>query len=142
MALRIGPDRGDLFVGDAAGDEPHQPLAVVADHTEGAVAGAGEFAGGGDDVVEGAGQVKIGADADHRVEQRPETFLGVHDLVDTAQQLLQQGVQADPRQPRELQRTFVPCPRLLRAPMSPTYGSPTADVNRLGHTQRHCFHRE
>ena len=53
---------------------------------------------------------------DHRVEQRAEPFLGVHDLVDAAEQLLQQRVEPHPRQGRELQRTLVPRTRLLPVP--------------------------
>ena len=90
------------------GDEPAEPLAVRADHAEGAVAGAGELTGGGDDPVEGAGQVEVGADADDGVQQGTQPLLGVHDLVDAAEQLLQQGVEPDPGQPGELQRTLVP----------------------------------
>ena len=134
MALGVRADRGDLLVGDAVGDESDQALAVMTDDTERAVPGAGELAGGGDDAVQGAGEIEVGADTDHGVEQRPEAFLGVHDLVDPAQQLLQQSVQADPRQPGELQRTLVPCPSWPVC--APTHGftvrSPPADGNRIG----------
>jgi len=43
VALGVRADRGDLLVGDTAGDEPDQPFAVVTDDTEGAVPGPGEF---------------------------------------------------------------------------------------------------
>jgi hypothetical protein len=108
VAFRVRTYGGDLFVGDTVGDEPDQPFAIGADDAESAVPGTGEFAGGADDAVERAVQVQVGTDADHGVQQGPQPVLVVHDLVDPAEELLQEGIETYPGQHGELQRTLVP----------------------------------
>ena len=88
---------------DAVGDEVVQQP-VRTDHAERAVPGADQLAGRLHDALQGGAQIQVGADADHRVEQRPQPLPAGHHLADPVQHLLQQLVEADPRQRAQPQR--------------------------------------
>ena len=53
------------------------------------------------DPLQCGAQVEVGADADHRVEQRTQPLPAGHDLADPVEQLVQQLVEAHPRQRRQ-----------------------------------------
>jgi hypothetical protein len=102
-AVRQVADRLVRLRIDAVGDEVGQQ-AVRADHAERAVTGPGQGAGGLDDPLQGAAQVELRADADHRVEQGAQPFPAGHHLTDPVEHLLQQLVQPDPGQRAEPER--------------------------------------
>ena len=85
---------------DAVRDELDQ-LPVLADHAQRAVPRADQPARGYHDPLQGAAQVQIGADADDRVQQRPQSFAAVEHVADPVQQLVQELVQVHPRQRRQ-----------------------------------------
>ncbi|GAB3956762.1 hypothetical protein GCM10027614_70080 [Micromonospora vulcania] len=77
---------------------------VRADHAQRAVLGADQLAGRLHDALQGAAQIQVGADADHRVEQRAQPLpVGDH-LADPDQHLLEQFVEADPGQRAQPER--------------------------------------
>ena len=92
---------------DAVGDELGQPP-VGAEHAERAVSGADQLAGRLHDALQGAAQVEVGADADHRVQQRPQPLPAGHHLADPVEQLLQQLVQLHPGQRGQPERRRAP----------------------------------
>ena len=87
---------------EAVGDELDESP-VRSDHAERTVAGTGQRAGRGDDPVQGAAQVEVAADADDRLQQRRQPLPAGHDLADAVQQLLEQLIEADPRQRRDVE---------------------------------------
>ena len=74
------------------------------EHTQGAVSGVGQGAGCVGDPLEHAWQIEIGAEVDHRVQQRPQSVLTGEHIADPAVEFLQQRVEADPGQRREPER--------------------------------------
>jgi hypothetical protein len=68
-------DAGSRRLVNAMGDELRK-AAVWADHTEGAVPCADEFAGGADDVVQRCREAEVLRDGQDRVEQSAQALLG------------------------------------------------------------------
>jgi hypothetical protein len=73
---------------DAVSDEVGQIGAVGADHAERTVPGVGQGARGFDDTLQGAAQAEVRADADDRVEERPQPFPAGHHLADSVEHFL------------------------------------------------------
>ena len=72
VALRLLTDRPVGVVVDPGDDELGEGAARRVEHAEGAVAGVDELAGGVDDALQGRGQVEVGPDGHHGVDEAVE----------------------------------------------------------------------
>ncbi len=100
-------DRVALGDRETVGDELDEST-VRSDHAERTVTGTGQRARRSHDPVQRAAQVEIAADADDRLQQRRQPLPAGHDLADPVQQLLQQLIEADPRQRRDVELRWRP----------------------------------
>ncbi len=111
------------FVADADGQERGQ-LPVVADDAQRPVLGVHQGHGGLHDAAQHLGQVELPADGHDGFEESVEPVPGPPDLVDARLELVEQFVEAQPRQPCVRRPRVLPAHRNLRSRRAPARRRP------------------